>query len=127
MSFLVRLLVNAAALYVATVIVDGVTFEGDWLTLFGVALVFGIINAVIKPVTKFVTFPLIILTFGLFLLVINGLMLVLTSRISAWFDLGFHVRSFGAAFWGALVVSIVNAIGGMLTGDEKRRTPRTGE
>lgn len=120
MNFLLRLLVNAAALYIATRIVDGVHFEGDWLTLFTVALIFGVVNAIIKPVTKFVTFPLIILTLGLFLLVINGLMLVLTSRISGWFDLGFTVSGFRAAFLGALVVSVINALAGLVIGDSKR-------
>jgi putative membrane protein len=119
--FLLRLLVNAAALYIATRLVDGVQIEGDWLTFVGVALVFSIVNATIKPITKVVTFPLIILTFGLFLLVINGLMLILTSRISAWFDLGFSVNGFRAAFVGALVVSLVNWLAGMVIGDEKRR------
>ena len=90
--------------------VDGVVFAGSWLTLLAVALVFGVVNTIVKPVTKFVTFPFIILTFGLFLLVINGLMLKLTSAVSGWLHLGFHVRGFGAAFWGALVVTVVNAI-----------------
>ena len=121
MSFLLRLIVNAAGLYVATRLVDGVRFEGDWLTLVGVALVFGVVNAIIKPVTKFFTFPLIILTFGLFLLVINGLMLVLTSRVSGWFDLGFTVSGFRAAFLGALVVSVINALAGLVIGDSKKR------
>ena len=122
MSFLLRLVVNAAGLYVATRLVDGVQFEGDWLTLVGVALVFGVVNAIVKPVTKFFTFPLIILTFGLFLLVINGLMLVLTSRISGWFDLGFTVSGFRAAFLGALVVSVINALAGLVIGDSKKRS-----
>jgi len=120
MPFLLRLLVNAGALYVATRIVDGVHFEGDWLTLFAVALIFGIVNAVIKPVTKFVTFPLIILTFGLFLLVINSLMLMLTGRVSEWLDLGFTVQGFFAAFKGALVVSIINFLAGVVIGDVKK-------
>jgi putative membrane protein len=124
LSFLLRLFVNAAALYIATRLVDGVQIQGDWLTFVGVALVFSIINAVIKPITKFVTFPLIVLTFGLFLLVINGLMLILTSRISSWFDLGFSVSGFRAAFLGALVVSVVNAIAGMAIGNEKKRSRR---
>jgi len=123
-SFLLRLFVNAAGLYVATRLVDGVQFEGDWLTLVGVALVFGVVNAIVKPVTKFFTFPLIILTFGLFLLVINGLMLVLTSRISGWFDLGFTVSGFRAAFLGALVVTIINALAGLVIGDSKKRSRR---
>jgi putative membrane protein len=120
-NFLLRLLVNVAALYIATRIVDGVHFEGDWLTLFTVALIFGVVNAIIKPVTKFVTLPLIVLTLGLFLLVINGLMLVLTSRISGWFDLGFTVSGFRAAFLGALVVSVINALAGLVIGDSKKR------
>jgi putative membrane protein len=124
LSFLLRLIVNAAGLYVATRLVDGVQFEGDWLTLVGVALVFGVVNAIVKPVTKFFTFPLIILTFGLFLLVINGLMLVLTSRISGWFDLGFTVSGFRAAFLGALVVSVINALAGLVIGDSKKRSRR---
>jgi putative membrane protein len=123
-SFVLRLVVNAAGLYVATRLVDGVQFEGDWLTLVGVALVFGVVNAIVKPLTKFFTFPLIILTFGLFLLVINGLMLVLTSRISGWFDLGFTVSGFRAAFLGALVVSVINALAGLVIGDSKKRSRR---
>lgn len=123
LSFLLRLIVNAAGLYVATRLVDGVRFEGDWLTLVGVAFVFGVVNAIVKPVTKFFTFPLIILTFGLFLLVINGLMLILTSRISGWFDLGFTVSGFRAAFLGALVVSVINALAGWVIGDSKRSRP----
>ena len=124
MPFLLRLFVNAAGLYVATRLVDGVQFEGDWLTFVGVALVFCVVNAIVKPVTKFVTFPLIIVTFGLFLLVINGLMLVLTSRISGWFDLGFTVNGFPAAFLGALVISLVNCLAGMVTGGEKKHSQR---
>ena len=124
MPFLLRLLVNTVALYAATRLVDGVRFEGDWLTLVGVALVFSAVNAVIKPITKFVTFPIIILTLGLFLLVINALMLVLTSRIAGWFDLGFVVSGFRAALLGGLVISVVNAVAGMMIGDTKKRPRR---
>ena len=119
MSFLLRLLVNAAALWVATEIVDGVRFTGDWLTLLAVALVFGVVNAIVKPLTKVLTFPLIIVTLGLFLLVINSLMLMLTSAVSTRLGLGFSVRGFGAAFLGALVVSIVNAMLWWLIRDRK--------
>jgi putative membrane protein len=122
MSFVIRLLVNAAALWVATQLVPGVVFTGGGLTLLAVALVFGVVNAIVRPVTKLVTFPLIILTFGLFLFVINGLMLMLTSAVSGWFDLGFHVRGFGAAFLGALVVSFVNAVVWLMARDRDKRT-----
>ena len=120
MSFFVRLLVNAAALWVATRVVPGVTFRGDWLSFFGVALTFGVVNAFIAPVAKFFTFPLIILTLGLFALVVNGLMLWLTSSLSARLGLGFHVAGFWPAFWGALVVSIVSAILSVFIKDQSR-------
>jgi len=75
-----------------------------------VALVFGVINATLRPLTKVLTFPLILLTLGLFALVVNGLMLWLTSSLSASLGLGFHVSGFWPAFFGALVVSVVSAL-----------------
>ncbi len=109
-GFFVRLLVNAAALWVATRLVPGVEYSGGWLPILGVALVFGAVNAVVGKVARIVTFPLIVLTLGLFLLVLNGLLLWLTSAISGALGLGFHVRGFWPAFWGALVVSLVAAV-----------------
>jgi putative membrane protein len=79
--------------------------------------VFGVLNASLRPVAKILTFPLIILTLGIFALVINGLMLWLTSSLSSTLGLGFHVSGFWAAFWGALVVSIVSTILSMLIRD----------
>ena len=117
MPFLIRLLVNACALWVAIQLVPGVTYNGDLLPFFGVALIFGAVNATIRPVTKILTFPLIIVTLGIFALVVNGLMLWLTSRLSAAFGLGFHVEGFGAAFLGALVVSVVSMLLSMFVRD----------
>jgi putative membrane protein len=114
MAFWVRWLVNAAALWVATRIVPGVTYIGGWLPFLGVAMIFGVVNAFIRPVAKVLTFPIIILTLGIFALVVNGLMLWLTSAMSDALDLGFHVRGFWAAFFGALVVSIVSTLLSML-------------
>jgi len=110
LPFIVRLLVNALALWVATRLVDGVTFSGDWMSMLGVALVFGVVNAFVRPIATVLTFPLIIVTFGIFLMILNGLMLILTSRLSDALGFGFHVSGFGAAFWGALVVSIVSTV-----------------
>lgn len=110
MRFVVRLLVNAAALWVATRLVPGVTYSGGWLPFLGVALVFGVVNAFIRPVAKVLTFPLIIVTLGIFALVVNGLMLWLTSSLAGALDLGFHVSGFWSAFWGALVVSVVSTV-----------------
>ena len=121
MSFLIRLFVNAAALWVATRLVPGVTYSGEWLPFLGVALVFGVVNAFIRPVAKVLTFPFIILTLGIFALVVNGLMLWLTSSLSAALGLKFHVAGFWAAFWGALVVSIVSTLLSMLVTDSSRR------
>lgn len=121
MPFLIRLLVNAAALWVATQLVPGVTYDGGPLPMLGVALVFGVLNASLRPLAKILTFPLIIVTLGLFALVINGLMLWLTSSLSSALGLGFHVSGFWAAFWGGLVVSIVSTILSMLVAEPKRR------
>ena len=117
MGILTRLLINAAALWVATRLVPGVSFTGDWLPFFAVAFVFGVVNNVIGPVAKFLTFPLIIVTLGIFALVVNGLMLWLTSSFSNALGLGFHVSGFWSAFWGALVVSIVSTLLGMFVRD----------
>ena len=110
MKFVLRLLVNAAALWIATKIVPGVTHQGDVLTLLAVALVFGLLNALVRPVLTLLTCPLMVLTLGLFTFVINAVILWLTSLLSASLGLGFHVSGLWAAFLGALVVSIVSVI-----------------
>jgi putative membrane protein len=124
MRFLVRLLVNAAALWVATRLVPGVTYSGGWLPFLGVALVFGVVNAFIRPVAKVLTFPLIIVTLGIFALVVNGLMLWLTSSLAGALDLGFHVSGFWSAFWGALVVSIVSTVLSMFVSESTSSNSR---
>ena len=86
------------------------SYTGGWIPLLGVALVFGVVNAFVRPVARVLTFPIVILTLGLFLLVINGFMLWLTSALSDALDLGFHVQGFVAAFLGALVVSMVSGV-----------------
>jgi putative membrane protein len=110
MVFLVRLLVNGAALWVATRVVPGVTYTGDLLPFVGVAVVFGVVNAFIRPAAKIITLPLIVLTLGVFALVVNGLMLWLTSAMSDALGLGFHVSGFWASFFGGLVVSVVSTV-----------------
>lgn len=121
MRFLARLLVNAAALWVATRIVPGVTYSGGVVPMLAVALVFGVVNAVIGTATKILTFPIILLTLGIFILVINGLMLMLTSAMSAALGLGFHVEGFWAAFWGGLVVSVISTALSLVVRDARRR------
>ena len=118
LTFLVRLLVNAVGLWVATRIVPGVTYTGGWMPILGVALVFGVVNAFIRPVAKILTFPIVILTLGLFLLVINGFMLWLTSALSDALDLGSTSRGSGRRSLGALVVSLVSGLLSLVTAEK---------
>jgi putative membrane protein len=108
MQIIWRLLINAAALWAATRITPGISFDGDWRTLLVVALIFGVLNVSVRPLLWFMTLPLLIVTLGLFTFVLNALMLWLTGVASEWLGLGFHVNGFGAAFLGALVVSVVS-------------------
>ena len=107
---LARLLINAAALWVAIQLVTGITFRGEWPFLLAVSLVFGALNVVVRPVLKFLTFPFFIVTLGLFTFVLNAVMLWLTAVVSNALGLGFDVAGFGAAFVGALLVTIVSFV-----------------
>jgi putative membrane protein len=109
----VRVFVNAVALWVAVVLVGGVdidarTTAGKLGTLLVVAVIFGLVNAVLRPIVLVLSCPLIILTLGLFALVANALLFWLTAAVSNALGAPFHVDGFWAAFWGALVVSIVS-------------------
>jgi putative membrane protein len=121
MHFITRLLVNAAALWVAIRFVPGISFEGNWMLLFGVALVFGVLNAVIRPVLFVLTLPFLIVTLGLFTFVLNAFMLWLTSAVSDVFGLQFHVVDFRAAFLGALVITIISFALSMLVSPRRER------
>ncbi|WP_033253461.1 phage holin family protein [Kitasatospora phosalacinea] len=114
-NFVIKTLINAAAIWVAAWIVTGITLTGDnddWqhktLTVVGVALVFGVINFLIKPLVKLFSLPLFILTLGLVTFVINALMLWLTSWAADKLDLDFHVDGFWSALLGALIISLVS-------------------
>jgi len=121
MWMLWRLLISGAALWVAIRVVPGITFTGDWRLLFGVALVFGVLNISVRPILMLLTFPFLIVTLGLFIFVLNAFMLWLTSRVSNALGLGFHVDGFMAAFLGALVVSIVSFLLSVFVGSDKER------
>ena len=108
MWLLWRLLINAAALWAAVQVVSGISFTGDWRLLFVVAIVFGTLNVLVRPILKLLTLPFLILTLGLFTFVLNAFMLWLTGAVSDRLGLGFRVAGFEAAFLGALVVSIVS-------------------
>ena len=121
MRFLLRLIVTAIALWAAVALVNGITFTGSWISLLLVALIFGLVNAIVRPLLKLLTCPLVLLTLGLFVFVINALMLWLTSGLSVSLGLGFHVAGFASAFWGALVVSIVSVLLSIFVPDDGRR------
>ncbi|MET9275518.1 phage holin family protein [Kribbella sp. NPDC003557] len=114
-NLIIRLLANAIALGVATWLVSGITLEGATtgrrvLTLLIVAAIFGVVNAIVKPVVKLLSLPLLILTLGLLTFVINAVMLWLTSWITGKLDVQFHVDGFWAALWGALIISVVGML-----------------
>lgn len=123
-AFLIKVLAAALALWVATLIVPGVELEGSTFTdrlgtLLIVAIIFGVVNAIAKPIATLFSLPLIVLTLGLFLLVLNALMLLLTNWLAGLFDLPFDVDGFWAAFWGAIVISIVTFVVGLFVGDAR--------
>jgi len=129
MRFVSWLLATAAAVAVATWLVDGIYFTGPttgWeevrhklVPLLLVALILGVVSSFVKPIVTFFSIPFILLTLGLFLLVINALMLMFTAWIAGLFDIGFHVDGFWAAVLGSIVITIVNwAIGATLLRDD---------
>jgi putative membrane protein len=121
-KFLIRLLINAVALYAAVAIVPGISpLQGtSWVSYLGLALIFGLLNALVRPLLKFLTCPLIILTLGLFTLVINTVLFWLTGLIGLNFGIGFTVDGFWPAFWGGLIVSVVSVILTAFFKDDKR-------
>ena len=109
LGMVVRFVINVAALWLAQALVRGFDIETAPALIFG-ALIFGVVNAFIKPIVSFISCPLTCLTLGFFLLIINALMLVTTEWIAGWFDLEFIVDGFWAAFLGALVIAVTSAI-----------------
>ncbi|MFI6344883.1 phage holin family protein [Streptomyces sp. NPDC050560] len=112
-NFLVKTIANAAALAVAVWVIGDITLTGGsvagkTLTLIIVALIFGLVNVLVKPVVRLLTLPLFILTLGLFTLVVNALMLLLTSWVADKLDVNFHVQGFWTAVLGGLIISIVS-------------------
>lgn len=127
MHTIARIAVTALAVAVATWLIPGISVTGSTpvavaLTLIAVAVIIGIVNAVVKPIVETITGCLILLTLGLFLIVINGWMLLLSSWISGLIGLGFHVDGFISAALGGIVISIVSALLSGFVKDRKKRT-----
>ena len=108
---ILRFIINAIALFASTQVgIPGLRFDGDWKTIAVVALIFGVVNALVRPLITVLTCPLMMLTLGLFTFVINALMLALTGWIAGQLHLGFTVDGIWAAFLGAIVISVVSFI-----------------
>lgn len=120
MDRVIQTLINAAALYVAVMLIPNLDFDfgadGAWWKFLLVALIFGLVNTFLRPILRILTLPITLMTLGLFLLVINALLLMLTGAISAELDLGFTVGDFLAALLGSIVVSIVGFLLGTVIG-----------
>jgi putative membrane protein len=118
MPFLLRLIINAVALFITAWVIPGIHLgaaerhptTNDWITLLIVALIFGLVNAVIRPILILLSLPLEIITLGLFIFVINAFMLLLTSWIAQGMGLGFRVDKFLPALLGALLISVVSFV-----------------
>jgi putative membrane protein len=125
-KFILRWAINAVALYLAVMIVPGITLFGNWVSILWLALIFGLINALLRPLLKVLTCPLIILTLGLFALLINTFLFWLTSVVGQ--ALGFGLVIANPVFWnsllGALVVSVVSILLSLILKDELRSRHR---
>ena len=113
-TLILHWVLNAVALWSAAAIVPGLEFDGGLGRLLLVAAVFGVVNSTLRPLLTVLTCPLIVLTLGLFTLVINALMLLVTGWLSESWNLGFTVTGFWAAFWGGLAVGLVSLVLSML-------------
>lgn len=120
--FLIRWGINAVAIWAAIRLVPGIHLIDNSIgVIITVALIFGLVNAIIRPVVAFLTCPLIILTLGLGTLLINAAMLALTGAISRAVGIGITFDGFWPVFWGALVISIVSVVLSALLGGKRRR------
>jgi putative membrane protein len=117
--FFIRWAINAVALFAAIQLVEGIQAQDTgWGAILGLALIFGLVNALISPILKLLTCPLIILTLGLFTLLINTFIFYLAGQVGTWFGIGFEVMNFWAAFWGGVITSIISIFLTLLFKDE---------
>ncbi len=121
-KFVLRMVVNGFALYAAVAIVPGIVPQNpDPVSYVWLAVIFGLLNALIKPMLKFITCGIIVLTLGLFTLLINTLMFYLTGWVGTQFGAGLLIDNFWSAFFGALIVSIISMIFSVFIKDKPRR------
>jgi putative membrane protein len=129
MRFLLRWAINAIALYVSILVVNstigGIVLDNPhWTSYIWMALIFGLVNALVRPVLQLLTCPLIILTLGLFTLILNTILFYLVGYIGTFFGVGFTVQNFWAAFFAAVLISVVSVVLTMLLKDARDRRNR---
>ncbi|HLF25560.1 MAG TPA: phage holin family protein [Anaerolineae bacterium] len=120
-SFVYRWLIGGLGLLVADALVPGIHYDGTAVEFIVLALIFGLVNALLKPILAVLTCPLVLLTLGLFMLVINALLLGLTGALGRSLGIPFYVETFGAAFWGGIIISLVGLLGTVFIRDHARR------
>jgi putative membrane protein len=121
-KFIIRWAISTVALYIAVTVLPGVNLaSGDWLSFIWLALIFGLLNALIRPLLFFLTCPFILLTLGLGTLILNTGMLYLTEWVAGFFKIGFSIDGFWQAFLGALVISIVSVALSLVFKENGRR------
>jgi len=120
-SLFIRWLINTLALYVAVQVVDGLHYDKGPVGLLIVAAIFGLVNSTLRPILTVLTCPLVLLTLGLFTLVINAVLLMITAWLSAQFDLGFRVDGFWPAFWAGLLIGLVSVFLSLAVGEKEVR------
>jgi putative membrane protein len=118
-QFLLSLSINIIAILAAVWIVPGIDLQGPWWGLALVALLFGLINTAVRPLLLLLALPFVIVTLGVFMLVINALMLYLTSWLAQGFNIEFTVNSFGAAVLGSIVISIITTLLRLISGESR--------
>jgi len=117
-KFILRWVINAIAIYLAIRYVPGITFTSGLVAVIWLALIFGLVNAFVRPVLKLLTCPLILLTLGLFTLIINTFLFWLTGQIGQSFGIAITIDGFWPAFLGGLVVSVVSIVLTLILKDE---------
>ncbi len=122
-KFILRWAINAVAIFLAIRFVPGIHLQSGWVSVIWLALIFGLVNAFVRPLLKLLTCPLIILTLGLFTLLINTFLLWLTGQIGQFFGIGITMDGFWPAFLGGVVVTVVSVVLTLLLKDEMRARP----
>jgi putative membrane protein len=124
--FIIRTIITAVALWAAVALIPGIEYQGAWWGLLIVALVFGVINALVRPALLILSCPLIVLTLGLFIFVLNAFLLWLTGQVSGALGLDFSVTGFWAAVLGGIIVGVVSTVLNLVVGTKPGARKRSG-